>query len=107
MNCEEARERMAECLGEGLPEEGDLAAHLVSCGTCREELARRRRTFALAAGSVADFEPSPKSWERLSGEMAALSRDWERRAAFRRRIAIAAAFAAPVLAAVLWLVFSR
>lgn len=107
MDCPAARERMAECLGEGLPEEEGLIAHMASCASCREELARMRRAFALAAGSVADFEPSPKSWERLSGEMAALSRDWERRAALRRRIAIAAAFAAPVLAAVLWLVFKR
>ena len=107
MECAEARERIAECLDGEPPAGGELGAHLAACASCREELARVRRAYDVAARAVADFEPSPASWERLSGEMAAIGRDWERQAAFRRRLAVAAAFAAPVLAALAWLLLSR
>ncbi len=107
MDCSEARERIAEGLDGELPAEGDLAGHLGGCADCREAFMRMRRTFALAAGAVAGVEPSPASWERLSGEMAAMEKDWELRAGRRRRIAALAAFALPVVAVLVWLLLRR
>ncbi len=81
--------------------------HLEICPSCREELNRMRRTFTMAVQSVARLEPSPASWMRLSGEMASLQQEWSRRQMVKKRLTWAAAFLAPVLAALAWLWLTR
>lgn len=101
MDCQAARDRIPDVLrAEETP--ADLAAHLVACAACREELARLRGTFALATRAVESLSPSPASRERLSREMEALAMAWRRRASRRRRLWAAAAFLGPVLAVLAW-----
>ena len=102
--CEIARERMTDALGEGSSGNPEpLDRHLASCGPCRDHLERMRRTWRLAAGASARLEPSPESWVRLKGEMTGLQGEWERRRRFLKRLAMALAFALPVLFAVAWI----
>lgn len=85
----------------------DLASHLAGCGACRDHLERMRRTWKLASGSSGAIEPSPESWVRLKEEMAGLQEGWESARRIRRAIAMALAFALPVLAVLAWLLLKK